>query len=206
MIDYQVRPSAAAADLVAGKAYTPGPEPYRRPTNAPTGVTNRIREYMNSRDTFTADDAAVDLRVGRKAVIDAVKNLLRTGEVELAEKPVRPSSPRVYRAAPSFEPAARSEPRARKIVRVIDPMQLPAGPLLPPAIDAIADMLATQTGKAGTDPVSAALNRVLLAAEEALAAYLKHFHDPIRDHLQRQVDEARAAITAWEDKRRDQKR
>lgn len=91
-------------------------------------------------------------------------------------------------------------------MRVIDPMQLPAGPLLPPAIEAIADMLATQTGKAGTDPVSAALNRVLLAAEEALKTYLEQRHDPLRDHLQRQVDEARAAITAWEDKRRDQKR
>ena len=62
------------------------------------------------------------------------------------------------------------------------------------------------TGEEGVDPVSAALNRVLLAAEAALKTYLEQRHDPLRDHLQRQVDEAHSAITAWEEKRREQKR
>lgn len=80
-------------------------------------------------------------------------------------------------------------------------------PLLPPTQqdmdDAMADLLAMHSGETGVDPVSAALNKVLLAAEQALACYLEHFEDPLRRHLERQVEEAHAAISAWEDRRRD---
>lgn len=198
MSDYQAGPSPAVADLANGKTYHPG-HPYRRDDGKPgvvTGLVNQVVGYLVAHGVATTREMAEALQVEPSRINDTVKHLRSRGELELAAEPKDHTGPRRWRLAE----------QARKPAKVIDPMQLPAGPLLPPAIEAIADMLATQTGKAGTDPVSAALNRVLLAAEEALAAYLKHFHDPIRDHLQRQVDEARAAITAWEDKRRDQKR
>lgn len=205
MNDCQAGPSPAVAGLVAGKPLVSGPEPYRRAPTAPTGITAMMRGYMKTRATWTADDAAVDLRVSRRSVIDAVKTLLKTGEVELAAEPAKPLAPRVYRAAPTFEPVAKPEPRPPKT-----PNMMPAGPLLPPTAkdldDAAAYLLAMQTGKEVVDPVAAALQKVLLAAESARAEYLKCRHDPLLDHLDRQVEVAHAAITAWEEKRREQMR
>jgi hypothetical protein len=204
MSDRQAGPSAATADLVSGKPLVAGPEPYRRAPNAPTGITNMMRGYMKTRATWTADDAAVDLRVNRKSVIDAVKNLMKTGEVELAEEPAKPAAPRVYRAAPTFETAAK--PKPRKAAPAATPKVQITAQVRPEDLDdAIADLLAMHTGEEGVDPVSAALNRVLLAAEAARAEYLKCRHDPLLDHLDRQVEEAHAAITAWEERRREKR-
>jgi len=202
MSDRQAGPSAATADLVSGKTLQAHPEPYRRAPNAPTGITAMMRGYMKTRATFTADDAAVDLRVNRKSVIDAVKNLMKTGEVELAEEPTKPAAPRIYRAAPTFEPVAKPEPRKPASPKV----QITAQVFPEDLDDAIADLLAMQTAETGVDPVAAALNRVLLAAEAARCEYLKCRHDPLLEHLDRQVEEAHAAITAWEERRRQEKK
>lgn len=202
MSDYQAGPSPAVADLANGKTYHPG-HPYRRDDGKPgvvTGLVNQVVGYLVAHGVATTREMAEALQVEPRRINDTVKHLRSRGELELAAEPKDHTGPRRWRLAE----------QARKPEKVIDPAQLPAGPLLPPTTedldDAIADLLAMHTGEEGVDPVSAALNRVLLAAEAALKTYLEQRHDPLRDHLQRQVDEAHSAITAWEEKRREQKR
>lgn len=188
MGDRQAGPSAATADLVSGKDYHPG-HPYRRDQGNPGVVTGLVRQvvgYLSAHAEATTREIADALGVDPKKITDSVKHLKARGEVELAAEPTHHTEPRRWRLA-----GQTREPQT----------SAPTPPTAQDVDDAIADLLAMHTGEDGVDPVAAALNRVLLAAEAARAEYLKHRNDPLLDHLNRQVDEAHAAITAWEERR-----
>ncbi len=204
MSDYQAGPSPAASDLAAGKTYRPG-HPYRRDEGNPgvvTGLVHQVVGYLVAHDTATVREMAEALGRDVKQIGDSLKHLKARGEAELAVEPTKHTEPRVWRLVRG----KREMPTYTVPLATIESTE-DEPPLLPPAQEdmdqAIADLLSMHEGEAGVDPVSAELNRVLLAAERALTCYLEHFEDPLRRHLERQVEEAHAAINLWEERRRD---
>ena len=147
MSDYQAGPSPAVADLANGKTYHPG-HPYRRDDGKPgvvTGLVNQVVGYLVAHGVATTREMAEALQVEPRRINDTVKHLRSRGELELAAEPKDHTGPRRWRLAE----------QARKSAKVIDPAQLPAGPLLPPTTedldDAIADLRACSTPFGITD-------------------------------------------------------
>lgn len=225
-LEFQAGAKSAVLDRARNKPLNLGPAPYRRVSNSPederrppvnTGISNRVLLWLADHPGGTVSECAEALDERRDAVQGAFSHLRNRGEIEYAEPPVGPTAPRKYRVA--RKPLSAEQVQAVEEVLATDSPapdlaasevalaeKIEAGKSQPVSEEereqAVAELLAMETGQLELDPVAVVLWRVVMESEKALALYLRHRKDPVREVLEHQVVQARETLEMWRRQRK----